>query len=451
MRSALFVLVLASSSAWSGTDLITAWQAARNHDPVYQGDRASAQAGSPKQKQAQALWLPNVGLQAGAGYANVKNEITGAAFSAPALGSMSDANFTTDVKNGRETRWGVNATQPIFSAERMANSAQLTQQSQLAELQFKENDQQLFLRVAQRHFEVLVAEEALATLQALKTAVQESLDIAKANFKIGKSASTDMHEAQASFDAVVAQEFALQSDLDLKRASFSDLTGLPANGLARLGPNPNLESLRPGVLQALIDQGLAGSLLVQMSDVGKTISSLEIDKHRATNAATVDLIAQYGQQNTDGSSGSSSIFGRTGSIGLQLNIPIYTGGMRSAKYDEAIALAEKARQDTEVSRQMVSQRIRAAYLSLKSGLAQNRALEQGLISAESKLDATRIGQEVGARTTSDVLNAQQAYFSVTNNLTRTRYQILFSSLDLDAASGALDEQRLNRVNAFLVR
>ena len=145
MRSALFVLVLASSSAWSGTDLITAWQAARNHDPVYQGDRASAQAGSPKQKQAQALWLPNVGLQAGAGYANVKNEITGAAFSAPALGSMSDANFTTEVKNGRETRWGVNATQPIFSAERKANSAQLTQQSQLAELQFRENDQQLFL------------------------------------------------------------------------------------------------------------------------------------------------------------------------------------------------------------------------------------------------------------------------------------------------------------------
>lgn len=451
MRNALFVLLLASSSAWSGTDLITAWQAARNHDPVYQGDRASAQAGSLKQKQAQALWLPNVGLQAGAGYANVKNEITGATFSAPALGSMSDANFTTDVRNGRDTRWGVSATQPIFNAERTANAAQLTQQSQLAELQFKENDQQLFLRVAQRHFEVLVAEEALATLQALKTAVQESLDIAKANFKIGKSASTDMHEAQASFDAVVAQEFALQSDLELKRASFSDLTGLSANSLARLGPNPNLESLRPGALQALVDQGLAGSLQVRMSDVGTTISSLEIDKHRATNAATVDLVAQYGQQNTDGNGGSSSIFGRTGSIGVQLNIPIFTGGMRSAKYDEAIALAEKARQDTEVSRQLVSQRIRAAYLSLKSGLEQNRALEQGLISAQSKLDATQIGREVGARTTSDVLNAQQAYFSVTNNLTRTRYQILFSSLDLDAASGALDEQRLNRVNAFLVR
>jgi outer membrane protein len=451
MRSALFVLLLASGPAWSGTDLIAAWQAARNHDPVYQGDRASASAGRLKQRQAQALWLPNVGLQGGAGYAKVRNEITGATFSAPALGSMSDADFTTDVDNGRETHWGVTATQPIFNAERSANAAQLNQQSRLAELKFTENDQQLFLRVAQRHFDVLIAEEALATLRAQKSAVQESLDMAKENFKIGKSASTDMHEAQASFDAIAAQEFALQSDLDLKRAAFSDLTGLPADGLARLAADPSLDALQPGALQTLIEQGVAESPLVRMSDVGKEISALEIDKHRAVNGATVDLVAQYGQQNIDGSGNSSSIYGRSGSIGVQLTIPIYTGGMRGAKYEEAVALAEKARQDTEVSRQTISQRIRAAYLSLKSGLERSRALKQGLVSAQSKLAATRIGREVGARTTSDVLNAQQAYFTVMNDLVRTRYQILFSDLDLAAASGAMNEQRLNRVNIFLMQ
>jgi len=451
MRSALFALLLASGSAWSGTDLIAAWQAARNHDPVYQGDRASASAGSLKQRQAQALWLPNIGLQGGAGYAKVKNEITGATFSAPALGSMSDANFTTDVKNGRETHWGVSVTQPLFNAERSANSAQLTQQSRLAELKFTENDQQLFLRVAQRHFDVLIAEEALATQKAQKSAVQESLDMARENFRIGKSASTDMHEAQASFDAIVAQEFALQSDLDLKRAAFSDLTGLSANGLARLDVDPSLDALQPGALQTLIDQGVVESPLVKMSDVGKEISALEIGKHRAATAASVDLVAQYGQQNIDGNGNSSSIYGRSGSIGVQVTIPIYTGGMRSAKYEEAIALAEKARQDTEVSRQIISQRIRLAYLSLRSGLERSKALKQGLISAQSKLEATRIGREIGARTTSDVLNAQQAYFAVMNDLIRTRYQILFSDLDLAAASGAMNEQRLNRVNLFLMQ
>ena len=449
MRSVLFALLLASSSAWSATDLIAAWQAARNHDPVYQGDRASAQAGSTKQKQGDALWMPNVGLQAGAGYASMRNATENATFSAPAFGTMNGADFTTDIRNGRDTHWGIVASQPIFSAERRANAAQLTQQSRLAELQVHERDQQLFMRVVQRHFDVLVAEDALATLQAQKAAVQESLDVAKEHFKIGKSASTDMHEAQASFDAVVAQEFVLQSDLDFKRELFTDLTGLPANGLARLGAKPDLDSLKPAALPSLIDQGLAQSPLVQMSDVGKEISGLEIDKHRAMNAATLDLVAQYGQQNMDGRGDSSSMHSRSGSIGLQLNIPLFTGGMRSAKYDEAVALVEKARSDTEAARQGVSQRIRAAYLALRSGLAQSKALEQGLLSSESKLDATRIGREVGARTTADVLNAQQAYFGVRNALTRTRYQILFSALELEAASGTLDEQRLSRVNAFL--
>lgn len=451
MRCVLIFLLLVSGSAWSATDLLTAWQAARDHDPVYQGDRASAEAGSQKQKQAEALWRPNVGLQAGAGYATMKNEVRGATFSAPGFGTMGDADFTTDVRNGSDLHVGIVATQPIFSPERRANSAQLTQQSRLAELQFKANDQQLFLRVAQRYFDVLVAEAALTTLQAQKAAVQESLDMAKEQFTIGKSASTDMHEAQAGFDAVVAQEFAVQSDLELKRALFSDLTGLPAEGLAHLQTDPKLEALFPGALQSLIDQGLAESPMVQMSDVGKEISSLEIDKHRALNSAKLDLVAQYGQQNLDGHGGSSSMDSRSGSIGLQLTIPIYTGGMRSSKYDEAIALAEKARRDTEVSRQLVSQRVRAAYLSLKSGLEQGKALEQGLVSAQSKLDATLIGREVGARTTSDVLNAQQAFFNARNNLTRTHYQILYSALDLAAATGEIDEQRLSRVNAFLTQ
>ncbi len=449
MRSLILAVLLASAPAWSATDLLAAWQAARAHDPVYQGDRASAQAGSQKQKQGQALWLPTVGLQAVGGYANMKNETQGATFSAPGMGTMNNADFTTDVRNGRDTHWGIVATQPIYNAERSASAAQLAQQSHLAELQFKENEQQLALRVVRRYVDVLLAQEALATLQAQKAAVQEALDMAREAFRIGKSASTDMHEAQASFDAVVAQEYALMSDLDLKRELFTDLTGLPATDLAPLGANVDLEGLRPGALPALIEQGLAESPLVLMSDAGKEISQLEIDKYRAATAATLDLVAQYGRQNLDGSGDSSSVTGRAGSIGVQLTIPLFTGGMRSAKHDEAVALADKARNDAQAARQAVSQRVRGAYLSLTTGLEQQRALKQGVVSARSKLDSTRTGQEVGARTTADVLNAQQAYYGVRNALSRTHYQVLVAALDLAAAVGALDEQKLGRVNALL--
>ena len=123
--------------------------------------------------------------------------------------------------------------------------------------------------------------------------------------------------------------------------------------------------------------------------------------------------------------------------------------MRSAKYEEAVAFADKARSDVELARLRTAQNIRASCLSLQSGLLRAQALEQGRVSALSKLESTRIGHEVGARTTSDVLNAQQAYYGVRNELVRTRYRVLMSALNLAAAVGSLDEAELRRVNAFL--
>ena len=454
MRKFIFLWLLVSSSAWASTDLVGAWQAARAKDPVFLGNQAAAVAGAQKARQATALWMPNVGLQATAAYAGMRNETRDATFSAPAFGSMSGANFTTDVSSGAMTQVGIVASQPIYSGERLANSRQLQQQAALADLQFRADDQQLFVRVAQRYFDVLMAEEALAALQAQKAAVGESLDIAKEQFRVGKTASTDMHEAQASFDAISAQEYALASELELKRTLFTDLTGLPVTAPADLRPfnagAPALASLVPDELGALIERGQGDAPMIKMSEAAREIAALEVEKHKPLSGISVDLVAQYGRQNFHGGGGSSStVDGRSGSIGVQLTVPIFTGGMRSAKHDEAVALAEKARMDLDAARQGTAQHIRAAYLAYRSGVEQVRAYEQGLLSAQAKLDATRTGQEVGARTTADVLNAQQAYFGMKNNLTRARYQVLFSVLDLASASGTADEALLRRVNGFL--
>lgn len=455
MRRRIFVLglLLSSGTAWSATDLVTAWQAARGHDPAWQAAAAGAQAGSRKADQARALWRPTLGLQAGAGFVDMKNEVNGASFSAPAIGSMSNARFVTQIHGGHDARVALVAMQPLYNPERSASAAQLEQQAQLATTGLRQSEQMLFLRVAQSYFDVLGAEDALATLQAQKRAVQESLDIAKELFRVGKSASTDMHEAQAGFDAVVAQEFAAQSELELKRAAFSDLTGLPATPLARLRADARLDDLRPADMQALIERALTQNPAVQMSDTGREIARLEVDKHRLTGSASVDLVAQYQQQRVDGENGAgaASSTSHTAWIGVQLNVPLFTGGMRSARQAEAVALADKARLEADAARQMEAQRVRAAYLGVTTGLQQIRALEQGLLSASKKLDATQTGQELGARTTSDVLNAQQAYFGVQNNLLRARYQVLLASLSLAAATGELDAARFEAVNALLGR
>jgi len=137
------------------------------------------------------------------------------------------------------------------------------------------------------------------------------------------------------------------------------------------------------------------------------------------------------------------------SIGLQLTIPIYEGGMRSAKRNEAEALARKAGLDVEALRQEVVRQTRAAWLGVSTGIAQIRAHEQALQSARSRLGATETGNEVGARTMLDLMNAQSDFYQAQRNLAQAKYQLLLNRLRLAATAGDLSETELRNVNAAL--
>jgi outer membrane protein len=448
-----FAWLLVSSTAWSATDLVNAWQAAREHDPGHQAEAAAARAGGQKRAQARALWMPTLSLQAGGGVTDTKSDVNGASFYAPQMGYMSNAQFVTQIHQGTDTRVSVTASLPLYGPQRHATAAQLERQSDLADLDLQQADLALFLKVAGRYFDVLVAEDALASLRANKRAVQESLAIAQENFRVGKNASTDVHEARARFDAVDAEESQLVGDLENKRALFEDLTGLPATGLAHLRDDASLDGLRVGDLQGLIGRALAHNPAIQASDTVHEIARQEAEKNRVGRAATVDLVAQLGEQRVAGNNGAGSIYSSTHSewVGLVLNLPLYTGGMRGARLGESLALAEKARFEADAARLAVSEQVRAAYIAINTGLQRIGAFEQGQISAASQLDATKTGHELGARTTADVLNAQKSFFQVRSDLLRTRYEVLLASLSLAAATGELDVGRFEAVDAYFAK
>ncbi|MGE4111378.1 MAG: TolC family protein, partial [Burkholderiales bacterium] len=138
-------------------------------------------------------------------------------------------------------------------------------------------------------------------------------------------------------------------------------------------------------------------------------------------------------------------------IGVQLSIPLYQGGGTNSRVREALANEEKARQDLENARRGAELAARSGYLGVTSGIAQVRALEAALVSNQSSLDSTRLGQEVGVRTQVDVLNAQQQLFSARRDLAQARYNYILSLLRLTAAAGQLTEADLQRVNAWLVQ
>jgi outer membrane protein len=197
---------------------------------------------------------------------------------------------------------------------------------------------------------------------------------------------------------------------------------------------------------------LHGNPLIAMQQLGKEIARDELAKFRALVSPSLDLVARIADERMGGPSGygpAAHITQSTRIVGVQLTIPLYTGGMRGAKRDEAAALAQKAELDIQSLRQDVLRQAQAAWLAVSSGVERIAAQAQAVRSARSRLDATETGHEVGARTTLDVLNAQSDWFAAQRRLVETRHQFLLDRLRLAAVAGALDENEVRSVNAAL--
>ena len=163
---------------------------------------------------------------------------------------------------------------------------------------------------------------------------------------------------------------------------------------------------------------------------------------------TLDAVAGYSVNNNQ-NYGTIQADTRTASIGLQLNLPIYQGGLVSAQVREAVANQEKARQDLESATRDASLSARQAYLNVESGVARVRALEQALVSSQAQLDSTKLGLSVGVRTNLDVLNAEQQVLSARRDLAGARYAYLLAGLSLKAAVGALKPADLAQIDQYL--
>jgi outer membrane protein len=430
-------------------DLLESWNAARNVDPTFGAARAGVGVGHSKTAQARALGLPQVSLQAGAGGINTYNKITNARFSAPGMGAADGAAFTTQTDLGVDARLNVTLTQSVLDAERSTTQRQLAKQAQLAEVQYSAEEQQLMLRVAKAYLDVLLAEDALDAIQRQSRAVNEALDSAKERFKEGDVAVIDVREAQARADALASQRLEAESNLQLAQAALADLSGL--NGqLSRLPEAADLQRFTAGELTDWVERAKRSSLALQMQEIRQGIATDEIEKHRNAHAPVLNLVAQAGGEELRGLGGADSgLTNHSVSVGMQLTIPLFTGGMRDAKYSEAMALAEQSRQESEAARIRAAQTARTAWTGVNVGQSRIKALEQALQSSQTRLDATGLGKEVGDRTTLDVLNAVQEAAETRKELNRAKYQLLLSYLSLAASAGELGEKQLTEVNAVL--
>jgi len=451
LRQLAVLVWLGAAAQAQAVDLLDAWRAAQGADMQYASARAARLAGETRREQGASFWRPALQLSGSVGVANGETSISGARFSAPGFGTVDGANFDTSVTGGTATSWALRAKQPLYSRERDAQKRQLELSADVAELDWRAAEQALVLRVAERFFDVALAAEALRVLQRQQQAVERSLVEARDRFKLGDAPITDTHEAAARAQSVRAEMLAAQTQLTLKQAALNDITGwtgTPVQSLAA-GESRWLQEL-PG-LEHWLAAALGGNLQLRMQAAGIDVARQEVAKYSAAAAPTLDLVASVGQDRLSGSGDFGNAVNSAGnaSIGIQLNVPLYTGGWRSARQDESLRLAEKAVTDREHQAQQVAQQTRAAWLGLTVGGSRAAALNEALVASRARLEATRTGRQVGERTTLELLNAENDAALAELALQQARVALLLDRLRLAALAGQLDEAQLRAVNAGL--
>jgi outer membrane protein len=433
--AALFAGTFASANIYA-IDLVQVYQQALANDATFASARAAMTAGEEKSIQGRAGLLPAVGLSGSWLHQNTKTVTDG---------------YTLNPDSFNTRQYTLSLSQPLF---RMANWASYQQGKlsvALSEAQFAQAQQDLIVRVSQAYFDVLTAQDTLASVQAQKVAITEQLAAAKRNFEVGTNTITDTNEAQARYDLAVAQEIAAQSDLDVKLTTLQQIIGKPPGELATLRQGVKLGSPQPIELDKWVESAQQQNYGVISQQLAVETAQQQVKKNRAGHFPTVDLVANHNYANNGWTSNYPTGAVQTGNaVGVQVAIPLFSGFAVDSSVREAIALEDKARFDLEAARRSAEQGARQAYLGVTSGLAQVKALEAAEISSQSSLDSNKLAYQVGVRINIDVLNAQQQLYSTRQTLAKARYDTIMNGLKLKYAAGTLKEEDLAQVNALLV-
>ncbi len=448
-RAALLVASLLGLAAGAapahaaGMDLTALTRDALLNDPTYAAARFLQSAAVEAEPQARANLLPNLSASLGetANRVDFRSDAT-----TPGVPDSLQRTFNS---------WGptLTLTVPVYNAQLWDSLDEAKLGVRQSEAQLAQARSDLLVRVAQAYFDVLASQDALGALRENKKAVSEQLAQAKREFEVGTKTIVDTHEAKARYDQIDAQEQVARGDLAVKQSALRAIIGHEAGEIASLRDPVELAPPRPNDIETWAHNAEDANFSVRAARATSEIAHQETRRAHNAYLPTVNVTGSVQYQRSDNGSlyipANNNITSST--LGITLNVPLFTGGAIQSKVREAHAREDKAAQDLEFARRSAAQAARQAYTGVDYGLAQVQALESAEVSARTQLDSTRLGYQVGVRINLDVLNANTQLFNTQRDLKKARYDFLVNGLKLKAAAGALVDEDIATVNALLQR
>ena len=418
--------------------LLQAWQAALVNDPSLRAARAAAVAGRERLPQARAQLRPSVSLAV----SRFKND-----------SERDSTNFLGQPQTTNERYISHNETltlrQPLYRQPQEAALRQAAYLVQDVEAVLLRETQNLGVRVAGIYLEALLSRDQLALVQAQQKFLTTQLDAARKGLAAGAGTRTDVDEVQARLDLNRAQELEALQQVDLSRRQVQSLVNRPVGELARLDPSRlSLQMPVPASVDEWVALAVASSPEVRSVQAQREAAREEMAKSRAAHLPTLDLVAQWQRSRSENQSSPQSGY-VNGSIGLQLNVPLYQGGYVDSVARQAQAEYLRAGELIEALRLDLGIRVHREHRGVTEGIARVRALEVAVRSADVAVDSARKSVAAGTRTVVDVLNAEQQRMQVLRDLAQARYMTLMSTVRLEALAGRVDEGLMARVGAAL--
>ena len=419
-------------------DLKQVYQAALEQDATIRASRAAADSGRERLPQARAGLLPQISASAGRNNNNLDT-------TAP---NILGTPVTTNEKYLSDNKT-LQLRQPLVNMQRWLQFQQAKSVVEEVEANLDRDLQNLVVRVAGVYFEALMADEQLDLVLAQKKTYTALVDAAKKGLAAGSGTRTDIDDAQSRLDMAAAQELEARQNQDLARRQLQLLVNQPVNQIAKLNVAAlQLSAPMPANLDDWTRKAEQASPEIRAMQARLDAARREVSKAQAGHLPTVDAVAQWSNSGSENITRVNSRF-ENKTIGLQLNIPLYSGGYVNSTIRQAVAEQTRAEESLEALRRDLGVRVHKEYRGVSEGVLRVRALEQAARSAEQMMKSTQMSLTAGSRTQLDVLNAQQQFTLALRDLAQARLVYLLSKVRLASLVGDDAMVSVEQVNGSL--
>ena len=439
----LIAAVFFISSPAFAVDLVGVHDLAAQHDPQLQAAAYRKDATGENERQAWSNLLPTLSGAASMTRGDSETSVSGQVV------DKSD----TDTEN-----YGLNLRQSLYAQSNYENLDIARGQVSRAEATYNIAYQDFLVRVAGGYFSVLTAQDGVVFAEAEEKALQRQFEQAEQRFEVGLTAVTDVHEARASYDNARARAIVSRNNLADTKEALYELTGQYFDDIDPLQEVLPLVRPLPDSAQEWVDMAMMYNPQVVFAHKSVDIADSTVRLNRSGHYPTLDLVGSYNhftnneyiiRDDFQNPIATTDIANEDKRLTLQLNVPIYQGGVVSSRTRQSRHLLNAVNEDLDQVQRGVVRQTNNAFRAVIAGIEQVGAFGQAMISAESALEATQAGFEVGTRTIVDVLIAQQRYFQAQRDNSLARHTYIVDHLRLKAAAGMLAQEDLQKVNAIL--